>query len=112
MYSLKDGKKLNYVEARKEIYLKEYSDLVIKHPTFHKLQKWLKEGKNLLVIEINDPHQESLDYYKEKYGVEDDFIQHDTMLATKENLEIMLNDTKFPYGHGYCLAACLLNIKL
>lgn len=64
------------------------------HPTFHKLQKWLKEGKNLLIIEIDAAHQESLDYYKKKYGVEDNFIEKDTMLATKENLEIMLNDTK------------------
>lgn len=77
-----------------------------------KLKKWLQEGKNLLIIEVDGPHQESLDYYKEKYNVDDDFIVNSTMLATKENLEIMLNDTKHPFGHMYCLAACLLGIEL
>ena len=30
------------------------------------------------------------------------------MLITPENLNIMLNDPKHPYGHGYCLAKALL----
>ena len=112
LYSLVDGKKLDYVEARKLIYLKEYSDLVKQHPLFLKLKKMLSEGKNLLIIEIDGPHEESLDYYIEKYGVGCDFIENNTMIASKDNLEIMLNDTKHAFGHGYCLAACLLDIKL
>ena len=100
---------LDYIEARKEIYVKVYSDLVTKHEKFKKLKKWLDKGINLLLIEIDGPHQESLDYYKEKYNVKDDFIENHTMLATKENLDIMLNDTKFAYGHGFCLANCLLD---
>lgn len=31
------------------------------------------------------------------------------MLITKENISIMLNDTKHPFGHGYCLAMALLD---
>lgn len=72
----------------------------------------LKDGKNLLIVEVDGPHGESLDYYKKKYKVDDNFIEDDTILATKENLKIMLNDTKHAFGHGYCLAVALLNLSL
>jgi hypothetical protein len=101
-------KKLNYVEARKEIYAKVYSKLVTQHETFYQLVDMLKEGKNLLILEIDGPHQESLQYYQDKYHVNTNFIENHTMLATTDNLNIMLNDTKHSYGHGYCLASCLL----
>ena len=73
------------------------------------LKNRLINGENLLIIEVDGPHQESLDYYKEKYEVGDDFIQKNTMLANDENINIMLNDTKHPFGHGYCLAMTLLD---
>jgi len=34
------------------------------------------------------------------------------MLTTEYHLNVMLNDTKHPFGHGYCLASALLDIKL
>jgi deoxyribonuclease-4 len=113
LYSLisKNGEKLDYVSARKQIYAKVYNNLVKKEKTFCKLQKMLFEGKNLLIIEVDGPHMESLDYYKKTFSVNDDFIENDTILATHDNLKIMLDDVKFPYGHGYCLASCLLNIE-
>lgn len=43
------------------------------------------------------------------YNVDDSFIQNHTMLATKENLNIMIDDIKHPFGHGYCLAMALLS---
>lgn len=90
---------MNLIEARKEIYLPIYKELVKKQPKFEKLVKLLKKGTNLLIIEVDGPHEESLDYYKEKYGVEDDFIENNTILATKENMDIMLNDPKHSFGH-------------
>lgn len=95
---------LDYVESRKIIYLSGYVESVKKEPLFASLQKRFNLGENLLIIEVDGPHQESLDYYQEKYGLDDTFIENDTMLCTKKNLEIMLNDTKHPFGHGYCLA--------
>lgn len=99
---------LDYIEARKRIYVRTYEELARGKPQFKELQEKLKVGRNLLILEVDGPHQESLDYYKEKYGVSDDFIQNGTMLATTENLDIMLNDPKHPYGHGYCLARMLI----
>lgn len=63
-FILKD--KLDYI-ARKEIYLPIYSNLVRKQPQYKELLKKLKNGVNLLILEVDGPHQESLSYYKQKY---------------------------------------------
>lgn len=100
--------KLDYISARKKIYLPVYTKLVVRCPKFHDLLKRFNTGENLLIIEVDGPHQESLEYYKEKYNVGDDFIENNTSLMNKKNIEIFLNDDKYPFGHGYCLAHVLL----
>lgn len=103
-----DGQRLGLVEGRKQVYLKTYCDLVKLQPKFSKLLERLKKGEDLLIIEVDGPHQESLKYYKMTYGVDDDFIENDTMLITLKNVEIMLKDPLHSFGHGYCLAMALL----
>ncbi len=100
---------LDYIQARKAIYLPVYCDMVKKETQFIELKKRLENGEKLLIIEVDGPHQECLDYYREKYGVDEDFIENYTMLVNEENIRIMLNDPKFPFGHGYCLAMALLD---
>jgi hypothetical protein len=107
----KDGKKLDYIEARKKIYLPVYTKLVKKQPQFLELKERLEKGENLLILDVDGPHQESLDYYKEKYNCSNDFIETDSVLVTKENMNIFLNDPKHSFGHGYCLGLALLKIK-
>lgn len=102
------GKKLDYIESRKKIYSPLYKKLVKRQPQFKELLNKLKKGKKLLIIEVDGPHNESLRYYQQTYGVKNDFIEENTMVANRENLDIMLNDEKHPYGHGYCLADALL----
>ena len=100
---------LDYIEARKAIYVPIYTELVKKCKKFKVLKEKLSKGVNLLICEVDGPHQESLDYYIEKYHVNSTFIESNTIMATRENLNIMLNDDKHPYGHGYCLASALSN---
>jgi hypothetical protein len=107
--TINEEEKLDYVQSRKKIYVKEYCRLVKQQPKFQELKNRLINGENLLIIEVDGPHQESLDYYREKYDVDGDFIQKNTMLVNEENINIMLNDTKHPFGHGYCLAMTLLD---
>lgn len=107
-----DPRPLNYIQGRKVIYAPLYERLVRKQPLFESLQRRLNAGENLLVIEVDGPHQESLDYYKQTYGVDDDFIQNGTMLCTERNLSIMLNDATHPYGHSYVLSAALLDMRV
>jgi energy-coupling factor transporter ATP-binding protein EcfA2 len=103
---------IKYVDARHEIYFEKFSELVKDQSNFKKLVKMLQKGIPLLIIEIDGPHQESLDYYKKKYNIQDDFIQENSIDATSENLKIMLNDISHPFGHGYCLAMCLQNMYI
>ena len=104
----KPDRKLDYIESRMKIYLKKYCELVRCVPKFTTLQQRLNRGENLLIIEVDGPRIESLPYYKSTYNVSDDFIENNTMLATEENLHLMLLDNKHPFGHGYCLAIALL----
>jgi hypothetical protein len=43
----------------------------------------LERGVNLFIVEVDGSRSESLDYYKETYGVSDDFIENDTILVTE-----------------------------
>lgn len=96
--------KLGYREARKRIYFPEYIRAVVKEPLFQELkQRWLN-GENLLIVDVDGPREESLDYYQQKWHVPEDFIDQDSVEATEQNLAILLEDLKHPFGHGYCLA--------
>lgn len=108
--SREDQTPLDYVEARKKIYLPGYCELVKQQPSFQKLKKMLADGQNLNIIEIDGPRQESLDYYVEMYGVPKNWIENNSILVTEESMEIMLNDEKHSFGHGYCLAMALLDM--
>ena len=101
---------LDYVNARKQIYIPMYVEAVKKHPEFLKLKQRLNNGENLIILEVDGPQSRSLEYYKQKYGVSDDFIQNDTMVVTEKNLNIMLNDTKERFGHSFVLSGALLDI--
>lgn len=103
------NEKLDYISSRKRIYAKLYIDLVRKQPKYDELITKLENGQNLLITEVDGPHQESIDYYVENYLVDEEFIENDTMEASEHYLNIMLNDDKHPFGHGYCLAMALNN---
>ena len=102
--------RLDYIQARKQLYLPWYVTSVKKTDEFKQLQARVRAGENLLIVEVDAPHQESLGYYQEKYGVKSNFIEQDTCLATLRNLSLLINDDKHAFGHGYCLAASLLRI--
>lgn len=103
---------LTYIEARKKIYIPKYCQCVKSQLQFKELKSRLDQGENLLIIEVVGPVSESLAYYQEKYNVPSNWIENDTILATKENLTILCHDDKHPFGHGYCLSMALLNINI
>lgn len=114
LYAIKNIKnsdeKLDYIAARKAIYMPVYCKLVKQQQKFKDLQKRLNDGENLLIIEVDGPHSESLNYYKEQYGVGDDFIsEHNVIDYSLENMKILINDPKHNFGHGFCLALALMN---
>lgn len=106
------GKKKSYISSRQTIYFPMYEKAVTKQPKFKKLKHMHESGENLLIVEVDGPHQESLSYYIEKYGVSDDFITNNTIEVTEKNMTIMISDTKHPFGHGYCLGMCLADLTV
>ena len=103
--------KLDYIESRRKIYIPEYCRLAKEDPiSFPDLKARLENGENILIIEPDGPHQESLDYYKREYGVANDFIEDHTMLVTEQNITTMALDQKHPFGHGFCLGMALLDM--
>jgi len=95
---------LGVAEGRRQVYFRYYIPAVKLQPKFKELQRRYDQGENLLIIDVDGPRQESLDYYREKYGVRADFIEQDTILATLENCRIMLRDPKHSCGHTFGLA--------
>lgn len=96
--------RLGYVEARTEIYQRQYRRSAIKSPHFHQLLDRLIEGERLLIAEVDGPRPEAAAYYLRTYGLD---VSQGWMAATPENLEVMRNDTLKPYGHGYVLGEML-----
>lgn len=103
--------RLDYIESRKKIYIPVYTKLIQEVDDFKELRQRHENGENLLIVEIDGPHHDSLNYYIEKYKVDKDFISVDNIIdVTVDNLKILLNDPKHPFGHGYCLAAAIGDI--
>lgn len=64
-----NGQQYDYIEARKKIYAPVYIKLAKRQAKFQELKQRLVRGEDLLIVEIDGPHQDSLSYYQEKYEV-------------------------------------------
>lgn len=107
---------LNYIAARREVYVPLYRHCLslatgTTKEKFQGLVDLVRQGQDLTIVEVDGPKSALLGHYQKKYGVAPNFIVDNVMVATPENLEIMKSDDKSPYGHGYCLAECLLSEK-
>lgn len=113
LYYLEDVdkcEKLDLINARKRIYIPNYCKFVKKQPKFKRLRKMLDKGEDILIVDNDGPHQESLPYYMGKYGVKKSFIDKNTVLINEKNAKLLLNDPKHDFSHGFCLAIALLGI--
>lgn len=98
-----DGRLLNYIEARKEIYFRKYREIAITLPAFKRLQNKLNKGINIQINEVDGPT------YAEEYPY--NLVVNDSIHITVEALNALINNPKQAFGHGYALAACLLGIE-
>jgi len=100
----KDGtqEKLNYLEARKQLYCNEYMRLVRTKSSYKKLLNMLLEGKKLCIFEVDVPAVT-------KKGVHGKYAKDGNVFkASLKKINKLLNDTSEPFGHGLCLAKALL----
>ena len=96
-----EEKRYNYLEARKNIYMKEYIRLIRQLPIYKKFLNDVKNGVNIIITEVDLPSSN-------KKG---SFNKVDTTgfyYPTLESLNILLNDPSEAFGHGLCLTYALL----
>jgi hypothetical protein len=85
-YSIWNGERLNYIEARKKIYIPIYSKAVVESEAFTKLkQKYVDNNKNIALWDFDG-------YDHVKLGM---------------TLEQVLNDPSRKMGHAFVLAMML-----
>jgi hypothetical protein len=85
---------MDYVTARKEVYLKEYYDLIKDKERIQYYEQKLKEGNNITIYDFDGPRTEDGDVLCLELDLE--------LLRTK------IEYTSQPFGHGYIVGARLL----
>ena len=79
--------RMDYITARKELYIKEYIRLIRLKDSYKKILNHVKNGKKICIFEIDVPN--------------------DFFITSLENLNILMEDKSKPFGHGLCLAKAL-----
>lgn len=95
--------RLDYLTARKRIYIQEYIRLVRSLPAYMELLFKLKSGQKLMICEVDVPAFGKRGHY----GDCDDEINNISIMNI-EKLELLMDDTAEPFGHGLALAYSLL----
>jgi len=95
--SKKTGTKLDYISARKQVYVPEYYTLMSKTESFKLCSKMVRGGRDVVVCDFDGP--------RTKDGLPT------CLELTLDILKEKINDPTFPFGHGYVVAASLMGIK-
>ena len=89
---------MDYVTARKTVYVKEYYDLIKDRERTLYWKKLLEEGQSITIYDFDGPRTDDK-------GV--------TCLELNEDLlRDKINDVKFPFGHGYVVGMLLSGIDI
>lgn len=94
-------KKLSYIEARKQIYLSKYAEIASETETIKKMKELRDNGVNILINEVDGPS------YSEGYPY--NTVEKCSLHMNAGILKFLVNDSTHPFGHGYCIAAILLD---
>jgi hypothetical protein len=100
LYAIFDGndEKMDYVTSRKNIYVPEYYNLIKDKEHIEYWKKSLNEGNNLVIYDFDGPRTKDGNIL--------------CLELTKELLTEKINDTQFPFGHGYVVASCIGGITI
>lgn len=97
---------LNYVNGR-YVYINAYMVSNIRsHTLYLELLNYLKNGQNLLILEVDGPKYHTSAPYNQ---ISD---QNPTLLVTPETLRQARFNPDLPFGHGWIIAAMLLGIEM
>ena len=93
-----DGIVRDYIDARKNIYLPEYYNLVKNKASVLNCLDKLESGKSLTIYDFDGPKTQDGDVT--------------CLPLNKDLIREKLNDTEYPFGHGYIIGAILLGLTL
>jgi hypothetical protein len=86
-------------DVRRLVYCGEYQRLAPKTSDFQRMKQMIESGQNILIMEVDGPSSDMLTQDK-PYLVIDDTLTN-----------TLLKDVRYPFGHGYTIAALLNNFK-
>lgn len=90
--------KLNYIESRKLVYVKEYSDYIRNSKMLQYWKKHLDGGHDITIYDFDGPR------------MHDGGVQ--CLKLTNELLVDKINDPIHPFGHGFVVGALLASIPI
>tara|TARA_B110001469_G_C9636017_1_gene318930 strand:- start:68 stop:679 length:612 start_codon:yes stop_codon:yes gene_type:complete len=98
LYAVFDGndEKMDYVTSRKKVYVPEYYEMIKDSERIAHWKKHLEEGNDLVVYDFDGPR------------LDDGSVT--CMELTKELMIEKINNTQFPFGHGYIVTGCIAGI--
>jgi hypothetical protein len=99
-----DGEKLSYIEARKRIYCAFYIQYARTKGDFLEMKRILGSGMDVQIREVDGPD------YTLKHPPYNTINERDRgMIMTEEHVRLLLDDPIKPFGHGFVIAALLMD---
>lgn len=93
---------LNITQGRALIYFRTYAELVRKHPAYIKLKRRLENGENLQIAEVDGPPID------DRNTVPFECVENGSIEVSKYVVQQWIK-SRYSFGHGICLAVCLLD---
>ena len=91
-----DGVGMAYVESRLKIYVPVYGNLIRDMAPIHLMKEMVARGESIMIIDHDGPPRA---------------LFPSGMELTRENWARMSIDEKYPFGHGYVVAALVAGLE-
>lgn len=91
------GEQLTYVQSRQKIYVPDYHDRIKSGTGVERLKRELGFGRPLVIFDFDGPRADDGTPIVEE--------------VTVEMLKRRIKEERFPFGHGYVVAATVLGIE-
>ena len=100
LYAIFDGneEKMDYLTSREKVYVPEYYNLIKNKKMLKFWQEKYQNGESLTIYDFDGPRTDNGEV--------------SCLKVTKKMLKEKYLDTKFPFGHGYIVAAAICEIDI
>ena len=95
---------VGYLEARRRIYIPMYNEIAQQTAMLADLKARVAQGENIQINEVDGPTYADEPPY--------DRVVNKSLEMDEATLRALLNNPLQAFGHGYCVAALLLDIDL